>query len=116
VFEELKIASLPCSDGYFTTLQTISLTIPQGALHLRPYINFYFLNIFLHNRRQFSVEVLMINGFLAYGQQNCKGHCDSMLGSLSSLGELVKLFIILFSEDSTQNKLGLTQVFHFGTC
>ena len=52
----------------------------------------------------------------AYGQQNCKGHCDNMLGSLSSLGELVKLFIILFSEDSTQNKLGLTQVFYFGTC
>ena len=49
----------------------------------------------------------------AYGQQNCKAHCDSMLGSL---GELVKLFIILFSDDSTQNKLGLTQVFHFGTC
>ena len=40
----------------------------------------------------------------AYGQQNCKAHCDSMLGSLSSLGELVKLFIILFSDDSTQNK------------
>ena len=40
----------------------------------------------------------------------CKGHCYSMLGSLSSLGELVKLFIILLSEDSTQNKLGLTQV------
>ena len=39
-----------------------------------------------------------------------------MLGSLSSLGELVKLFIILLSEDSTQNKLGLTQVFHFGMC
>ena len=52
----------------------------------------------------------------AYGQQNCKGDCDSVLGSLSSLVELVKLFIILFSEDSTQNKLGLTQVFHFGTC
>ena len=52
----------------------------------------------------------------ACGQQNCKAHCDSMLGSLSSLGELVKLFIILFSDDSTQNKLGLTQVFHFGTC
>ena len=49
----------------------------------------------------------------AYWQQNCKGYWDSMLGSLSSLGELVKLFIILFSEDSTQNKLGLTQVFHF---
>ena len=49
----------------------------------------------------------------AYGQQNCKAHCDSMLGSL---GELVKLFIILFSDDSTQNKLGLTQVFYFGTC
>ena len=29
-----------------------------------------------------------------------------MLGSLSSLGELVKLFIFLFSEDSTQNKVG----------
>ena len=42
----------------------------------------------------------------AYWQQNCKGHCDSMLGSLSSLGELVKLLIILLSEDSTQNKLG----------
>ena len=41
----------------------------------------------------------------AYGQQNCKGRKDSMLGSLSSPGELVKLFIILFSEDSTQNKL-----------
>ena len=52
----------------------------------------------------------------AYGQQNCKGHLDSMLGSLSSLGELVKLFIILFSEDSTQNKQGLIQVFHFGMC
>ena len=39
-----------------------------------------------------------------------------MLGSLSSLGELVKLFIILFSEDSTQNKLGLTHGLHFGTC
>ena len=39
-----------------------------------------------------------------------------MLGFLSSLGELVKLFIVLFSEDSTQNKLGLTQVFHFGMC
>ena len=52
----------------------------------------------------------------AYWQQNCKGHCGSMLGSLSSLGELLKLFIILFSEDSTQNKLGLTQVFHFGMC
>ena len=45
----------------------------------------------------------------AYGQQNCKGYCDSMLGSLSSLDELVKLFIILFSEDSTQNKLGFTK-------
>ena len=33
-----------------------------------------------------------------------------MLGSLSPLGELVKLFIILLSEDSTQNKLELTQV------
>ena len=32
------------------------------------------------------------------------------------IGELVKVFIALFSEDSTQNKLGLTQVFHFGTC
>ena len=51
-----------------------------------------------------------------YGQQNCKAHCDSMLGSLSSLVELVKLFIILFSDDSTQNKLGRTQGFHFGTC
>ena len=40
----------------------------------------------------------------AYWQQNCKGHCDSMLGSLSSLGGLVKLFIILLSEDSTQKK------------
>ena len=52
----------------------------------------------------------------AYWQQNCKGHCDSMLGSLSSLAELVKLLIILLSKDSTQNKLGLTQVFHFGMC
>ena len=52
----------------------------------------------------------------AYGQQNCKRHCDNMLGSLSSLGELVKLFIILFSDDSTQNKLGPKQGFHFGTC
>ena len=32
------------------------------------------------------------------------------------IGELVKLFITLLSEDSTQNKLGLTQVFHFGRC
>ena len=32
------------------------------------------------------------------------------------IGELVKLFITLLSEDSTQNKLGLTQVFHLGTC
>ena len=39
-----------------------------------------------------------------------------MLGSLFSLGELVKLFIILLSEDSTINKVGLTQVFHFGMC
>ena len=37
-----------------------------------------------------------------------------MLGSLSSLEELVKLVIILFSEDSTQSKQGLTHVFHFG--
>ena len=37
-------------------------------LHLRPKINFYFLNIFLHNRRQFSVEVLMINGTLCFSQ------------------------------------------------
>ena len=44
----------------------------------------------------------------AYWQQNCKGHCDSMLGSLSSLAELVKLLIILLSEDSTQNKLHRT--------
>jgi len=39
-----------------------------------------------------------------------------MLGSLSPLVEMVKIFIILLSEDSTQNKLGLTQVFHFGMC
>ena len=52
----------------------------------------------------------------AYWQQNCKGHFDSMLGSLSSLGELVKLFIFMLSKNSTQNKLGLTQVFHFGMC
>ena len=51
VFEGLTIASLPCSE------------VP---LYLRPNINFYFLNIFLHNRRQFSVEVLMINGILVY--------------------------------------------------
>ena len=36
-----------------------------------------------------------------------------MLGSLSSLVELVKIVIILLSEDSTQNKLRLTQVFNF---
>ena len=47
----------------------------------------------------------------AYWQQNCKGHCDSMLGSLSSLAELVKLFIILLNEDSTQNILGLTRTY-----
>ena len=46
----------------------------------------------------------------AYWQQNCKGHCDSMLGSLSSLGELVKLFIMLFSEDSTLSELGLISI------
>ena len=34
-----------------------------------------------------------------------------MLGSLSSLAELVKLFIILLSEDSTQNILGLTRTY-----
>ena len=39
-----------------------------------------------------------------------------MLGSLSSLGELVKLFIFMLSKNSTQNKLGLTQVFYFGIC
>ena len=43
-----------------------------------------------------------------YKQEDKQGHCDSMLCSLSSLGGLVKLFFILFSEDSTQNKLGLT--------
>ena len=47
----------------------------------------------------------------AYWQQNCKGHCDSTLGSLSSLAELVKLFIILLSEDSAQNILGLTRTY-----
>ena len=47
----------------------------------------------------------------AYWQRNCKGHCDSMLGSLSSLAELVKLFIILLNEDSTQNILGLTRTY-----
>jgi len=52
----------------------------------------------------------------AYWQQNCKGRCDSMLGSLSSFVELVKIFIILLSEDSTQNKLRLTQVFNFVMC
>ena len=39
-----------------------------------------------------------------------------MLGSLSSFVELVKIFIILLSEDSTQNKLRLTQVFNFVMC
>ena len=34
-----------------------------------------------------------------------------MLGSLSSLAELVKLFIILLSEDSAQNILGLTRTY-----
>ena len=29
----------------------------------------------------------------AYWQQNCKGHCDCMLGLLSSLVELVKVRI-----------------------
>ena len=52
----------------------------------------------------------------AYWQQNCKGHCDSMLGSLSSLAELVKLLIILLSEDSTQNKLGLLHKFSILVC
>ena len=47
----------------------------------------------------------------AYWPQNCKGHCDSTLGSLSSLAELVKLFIILLNEDSTQNILGLTRTY-----
>ena len=46
----------------------------------------------------------------AYWQQNCKVHCDSMLGSLSSLVELVKIFILLSSADSTQNKLDLHKV------
>jgi len=31
-----------------------------------------------------------------------------MLGSLSSLVELVEIFIILLGEDSKQNKLGIT--------
>ena len=39
-----------------------------------------------------------------------------MLGSLSSLVELVEMFIVLLSEGNTQNKLGITQVFHFGMC
>ena len=36
-----------------------------------------------------------------------------MLGSLSSLAELVKLLIIFLSEDSTQNKLGTYTSFPF---
>ena len=47
----------------------------------------------------------------AYCQQDCKGHCDNTLGSLSSLVELVKLFINLLNEDSTQNILGLTRTY-----
>ena len=47
----------------------------------------------------------------AYWQQNCKGHCDSTLGSLSSLAELVKLVINLLNEESTQNILGLTRTY-----
>ena len=47
----------------------------------------------------------------AYWQQKCKGHCDSTLGSLSSLAELVKLFSNLLNEDSTQNILGLTRTY-----
>ena len=72
-------------------------------LQLRSNINCYLLNVLLHNRRQFSVEMFQSG----YWQQNCKGHCDSMLGSLSSV-ELVKIFIILLSEDSKKNKLGIT--------
>ena len=47
----------------------------------------------------------------AYCQQDCKGHFDNTLGSLSSLAELVKLFINLLNEDSTQNILGLTRTY-----
>ena len=61
VFEELAIASLPCSDSYSTTLQTISLTRPQGALFIKVK-QFLFFEHF--PSQQFSVEVLMINGIL----------------------------------------------------
>ena len=59
MFEELTIASLPCSDGYSTTLKTISLTRPQGALAVIKVKHqfLFFEHAFLHNRRQFSVEV-----------------------------------------------------------
>ena len=126
VFEELTIGSLPCSNDYSSTfVQAISMTRPLCAPAIRPniYNYFYLLNVFLHNRRQSSVELLINNGILrsmfqsaSWQQNNCKGHCDSMLGSLSSLVELVEMFIVLLSEDNTQNKLGITQVFHFGMC
>ena len=65
MFEEPTLASVPCTDGYSSTLQTISLTIPQGALAIKAkHQFFFFLNSFLHYRRQFSVDGLMINGIL----------------------------------------------------
>ena len=46
MFEELTIASLPCSDGYSSTLQTISLTRPQGALAIKAKHQFLFFEHF----------------------------------------------------------------------
>jgi len=46
VLEELTIASLPCSDGYSTTLPTMSLTIPQGALAIKAKHQFLFFEHF----------------------------------------------------------------------
>ena len=64
MFEELTIASQPCSDGYSTTLQTISFTRPRGALAIKAKHQFLFFEHFPSQRRQFSVDVLMINGIL----------------------------------------------------
>ena len=64
----------------------------------------------------------MINGILVLCFSQGKGRIVKDIRTacqvpfLLLIGELVKLFITLFSEDSTQNKLGLTQVFHFRTC
>ena len=60
------VASLPCSNDYSSTLCKQSPCQDHYVpLQLSPNINWYhLLNILLHNRRQFSVEVLINNSIL----------------------------------------------------